>query len=339
MSAVVFNADKSYSRFISTADIRYGSPVVTITDSEAYIGISLYNTQLGGNTAFIPEKYKGYYVGLESSANIIPPPYATKIINFNQVITVDQRGLGDFLTINEAVASISDDSASKPYTIVIYPGVYKEVVAIQGNRHISLIGINRHDCIIRDDTGLYANCPLQISGDCTVENLTIIATHDDNSDMPLTGNKAYALHADYPGKGTFSVRNCTLISYQSSAIGAGLYQNQKMIIDNCEIISHTPNDPSWTITPSYGALFVHSNTASNITGQVLEVKKCVIKSDSAFACAFSNSPDGTSNMEINLYNNMFWSEVNGKANSVIKEWNTPIYSGRCYGNNVGLLNS
>ena len=337
MSAVVFNSDKSYSRFISTADIRFSSPVVSITGDESYIGISLYNTQLGGNTAFIPEEYSEYYVGLQNSANIIPAPYATKSINFNQIITVDQRGLGDFVTINDAVASITDDSALKPYTIMVYPGIYKEVVAIQGNRHISLIGVNRHDCIIRDDTGLYANCPLQIGGDCTVENLTIITTHNGNPDLPTTGNKAYAIHADYAGAGILTIRNCKLISYQSSAIGAGLYQDQTIFIENCELISHTP--ASYGTTPSYGAFFVHANTDSNVTGQVLVVKDCIINSDTAFACAFSNSPDGTSDMEINLYNNMFWSEINGKADSVIKEWYTPVYSDRCYGNNVAKLNA
>ena len=333
---IVFNNDKSFSRAVSTYELRYGSPVVTIAASEGYVGITLYNSQLNGKTAFVSARYKGYFKGLQNTHNVIPPHLAP--VNFSRSVVVDRNGNGDYTTINDALAAITYDTANDPVTIYVKPGVYEEVVRIYGNRHISIIGENMKDCILRDDTGLYENCPLQISGDFIVENMTIISTHDDNASMDNEtppGNKAYALHADYAGEGTGYIRNCKLISDQSSAIGSGLHQDQTLYIENCELISNTP--ATWTSTGNYGALFVHSATDSNVSGQHLIVKDCMMTSSSLFACAFSNSPDGTSNMTIDLINNNLYC-LNGATDATVKEWYNPVYSARSHGNNINKLN-
>jgi hypothetical protein len=338
----IYDASKQFVRAIS--EYNFGvTPKITIASNEKYIALTVANGK-ADKTALVDARYFGYFKSVGNSNNIIPPHLMKDYDDANNVIVVDAKGNGDYTTINEAVKSINDDGASNPYTILIYPSVYKEVVSIYGGRHISIIGLNMKDCIIRDDTGLYENTPLQVQGDCLIENLTIIATHDDNPSMPHTGNKAYAIHIDYEGAGITTVRNCRLISYQSSAIGAGLHQDQTLFIDNCELASFTPNASSWdessdwTTTPSYGALFVHSATDSNITEQVLTVKNCMVTSANKRACAFSNSPDGTSNMEINLINNNFWC-ADGNADSTITEWYNPVYSGRSFGNNVNKLNA
>ena len=337
----VFDSNKNYVRRISDYDFTV-TPKITISDTEKYLGITIANTKVG-HTALVDSRYFGYFKSVGNANNIIPPHKMKDLSRGNNVIVVDAKGNGDFITINSALASIKDDSSDNPYTILIYPAVYKEVVAIQGGRHISLIGVNMKDCIIRDNTGLYENSPLQIQGDCLIENLTIIATHDENAEMPHTGNKAYAIHIDYEGEGITTVRNCRLISYQSSAIGAGLHQDQTLLIENCELTSYTPNASSWdetsdwTATPSYGALFVHSATDSNVTNQRLIIKDCILTSANKRCCAFSNSPDGTSNMTIDLINNNFWC-AEGNVDSTITEWYNPIYSDRSYGNNVAKFN-
>lgn len=341
-SVCIFDANKNFVRNVPPYDFTL-RPLITITDTEKYIGITMYNEKIN-NTALVASRYIGYFKAVGNTKNFIPPHKMLDFSKGNNVLVVDAKGNGDFTTINSALNSITDDSVDNPYTILIYPSVYKEVVDIRGLRHISLIGVNKKDCIIRDDTGIYENSPLRIEGDCLVENLTIIATHDDNPTMPHTGNKAYAIHADDDGEGTTIIRNCILISYQSSAIGAGLHLNQKIIIEDCDLISYTPNASAWddtsdwTTTPSYGALFVHSATDSNVTNQKLIIKDCMITSANKRVCAFSNSPDGTSNMEIDLINNNFWC-ADGNDDRSVTEWYNPIYSGRSFGNNIAKFNA
>jgi hypothetical protein len=57
---------------------------------------------------------------------------------FAQTVTVAKDG-GDFTSVKDAIASITDASSAKPYTILVYPGVYmedpmtlKQYVALEG---------------------------------------------------------------------------------------------------------------------------------------------------------------------------------------------------------------
>ena len=105
-----------------------------------------------------------------------------KDVGSGNVITVMKDGKGDFTTINDALNyAYTIESSDNPITIIIHSGVYNEVCNVHGNHYVSLIGVNRNDCIIRDDSGIYDNCPLRIEGNAMVKNLTLIATHKNNS--------------------------------------------------------------------------------------------------------------------------------------------------------------
>ncbi|HEM3198477.1 TPA: hypothetical protein U0908_000639 [Streptococcus suis 14A] len=338
----IYDKDRKWVRNLIPYELNKKSASVLVTDNEAFVAITI-NNHFKDSTVFATlENSIGYFVAHGSSENTMPPLYkartSTEKTVKSTVIVVDKNGLGDFTNISDAVASITDDSVLNPYTIMIKPGIYEECVRIRGGRNISLTGVNFKDCIIRDTSGLYENSPLEIQGNCIVDNLTIISNHESNSAMPLTGNKGYAIHADYEGAGITTIRNCKLVSHQSAAIGAGLHQDQTLIIENCELISYTPNDSSWTVTPNYGALFVHAAMKANVSNQRLLVSNCRIESNTRYAVAFSGSSEPNSEMTIELLNNFFWSNIDGKADSVVKEWYSPKYSSRCYGNNVAKLN-
>lgn len=176
------------------------------------------------------------------------------------IITVAKSG-GDYTTISEAVAN-ANDSSDNPITIMLYPGTYDEHITLL-DRHISIIGVNRDTCIIRDDSGKYNNDPIKISGGVwRLENLTLISTHKNSGswtpswtfpDLP-----SYALHIDNGsanGKGV--VKNCYLYSENLNAIGAGTHNGENVRIENCVIVRNT-TDNNYISSDYEGAVACHS---------------------------------------------------------------------------------
>lgn len=257
-----------------------------------------------------------------------------------RVITVAKQG-GDYTTISEAVLN-ANASASRPVTILVYPGVYKESVSIGGGKYISIVGVNKQTCILREDTGVYATAPLEISAPCYVANMTIISTHDDDSVTPINDLYSYAVHCDFLGAGVAEFFNCILISNQHAAIGIGLSQDQTVKLVNCELYSYTPTDSSYK---NNGALYCHSRSVVGVTNQKLILINCIIKSEYSFATYFYDAGSGAG-MTVSLYNNMFYSNELGKTNIVnITPKTTGNLSGAInltadsYGNNIDILNA
>ena len=295
----------------------HGEPVVQYLNHKLYSSIPLY--QYYFNHMYYPLSEKG------------TSPQST-------LFTVDKSGSGDYRTITDAVNGVND-SSDNPVTILIQPGVYKESVRIRGNRHISLIGVNKNTCIIQTDGGQYENPPLEIQGDSYIANLTIIATHNDNLETDVDGLRAYAVHCDYEGDGTTEFNNCLMISHQNASIGCGLHNNQTLKIVNCELISKTPTQSSMTTN---GALFVHDGQGAS--NQKLIVKDSIIKSENGYSM-YLNGYYGTE-VDATFYNNIFWSNTLKKGNDSIHR-DAPAggisknikLTEDSYGNNVEILNS
>jgi pectin methylesterase-like acyl-CoA thioesterase len=168
---------------------------------------------------------------------------------------------GDYSTLAEAIAA-ANDSAANPVTIELYPGVYNEHITLL-NRYISIIGVNRDTCIIRDDSGRYNNDPIKISGGkWRLENLSLISTHSKAGswtpswvfpDLP-----SYALHIDNGSAGGEGiVENCYLYCENLNAIGAGTHNGEKIQIINCEIVRNT-TDANYVSSDYKGAVACHS---------------------------------------------------------------------------------
>ena len=255
-----------------------------------------------------------------------------------------------YTTINSALTyALTIASSTNPITIKVYPGVYEEVVNVYGGKYISIVGVNKLTCILRDDSGIYANAPLRISGEGYVANMTIIATHDDDTTSNISNLKSYAIHADDEGIGTLEVNNCILISKQNAAIGSGLHKSQGLRLVNCELYSETPTESAMS---KNGALFVHSQFKENVTGQKLEVINCKITSKYGNTVYINDSNKqltGTSKnsvMDCTFINNNIYSETLGKTNIIKVDApnNSNCLSGeitlnaRSYGNNINEFN-
>ena len=259
------------------------------------------------------------------------------------VITVSKFG-GDYNTIQEALDN-AKDSALHPVTILINPGTYYESLSIYNGRFISLIGINKRTCIIRNDSGDYYKAPLNIAGNVYIANLTIIATHDAGTPYKL---RSYAIHHDSKGVGTSEIYNCILISKQNSAIGIGLQDKQTLIIDSCELYKQDLSDPY-----DGGALYIHNQQPNGATNQKLIVKNSRIESEVGVAIRVEDANHRTTggygdtrDTTISFYNNVCWSKNMLKTNIVAGD--SPLGTGYnfgyikltndSFGNNVSVLN-
>lgn len=255
----------------------------------------------------------------------------------SNVITVGKTG-AMFDTINKAVDYARPlANVNNQITILVYPGTYKEVVNLLGTSYISIVGVNKVTCILRDDSGQYLNAPLRVEGNCFIHNMTIIATHDDDDSTPVDSLRSYAVHADDPGEGIAEFNNCVLISYQNSAFGCGLHTNQTVKLINCELYSYCPNESTMK---ENGALFIHDG--QDATNQNVIIKNCTIKSLYGKSM-YLNGHYGTE-VIASFYNNMFWCEETGKDSIKLNSPNNGIsnnikLSNDSYGNNVNLLNA
>lgn len=263
-------------------------------------------------------------------------------IDNNNVITVGQGN--EYATIQAAVNAAAD-SKDNPITILIMPGIYNESVDVEGQRHLSLIGVNKKTCIVRNDTGDYNNAPLKIEGDVMVKNLTFISTHDATTNVPVDSLRSYAVHADFDGAGTAEFIDCDMISMQNAAFGCGLHQDQTVKLIRCNLFSHTPTESSMLIN---GSLYCHSAVAANTSDQHLIIDDCHVESDLSWAtyindANLTNGDKTGTDMDVASYNSLFYSHEKGKTGVIHKDSGNG-FSGTIklnpmsYGNNLPELN-
>lgn len=246
-------------------------------------------------------------------------------------------------------------------SILVYPGTYPRFSTVQHgsavdlnaggsidytNRYVSIIGVNKETCIIKDDSGEYYTPPAEIRTNGIIKNLTFIATHDNPPLIPENArHKAYAVHSDY-GPENVAYENCTMISYQAPAIGIGGAQNKTIIFKNCEFYSYAPayndiNSPNdyqvnYSYLSNYGAFFYHTQPAENITGQKLIMDKCNVYSQNGDKSLWIDKGTVVSyGCEVTITNSVFDGAICGNAVDVDLE----LLTSNCYGNNVTSLNT
>ena len=233
------------------------------------------------------------------------------------LIIVSKDGTGDYTTINDAVRNAGD--IGNPTTILIREGVYDEVVYLRNKHEISLVGVNRDKCIIKNTTGEYAYSPVMINGDFEIRNLTIrmeengfLPTYSDNVFATYPG---YALHVDGNSKDITKqtigrIVNCTLYSEAFPAVGMGINQNQKVIFENCEMIRNCTKDyfkrDNWK-----GALVCHSSNYTTAPNQKFMMKDCVLHSNYGYSGNIRGELGDSSEFEVIAINNTCYSDEMG----------------------------
>lgn len=282
-------------------------------------------------------------------------------MGIGESVVVSKDGGGDYATIADAVDAITDDSATKPYTIYIKSGIYDEHIYVGGSRYLSFVGENRETCIIRSHTGMYTDAPLWIDGNFTIENLTLQMLDDEapqswtpgtSQSDPATMLPGYALHVDGGASSALDsiygyrlgvVRNCTLYSVAFPAIGAGLHSNQKLIFDGCDFIRETSakyhNNVYQYYTNYSGAMIIHDSThANDALNQNLEINNCRFICNLGKSATFRFKYGVPANVKYALINNTFWCEETSSS-VVDAELNDAVLLGYSHGNNNSNFNA
>lgn len=214
-----------------------------------------------------------------------------KLPRVNNEIIVDCNGNGDYTTIEDALFNALD-SPTNHVTIRVKAGTYypapKLGTAIyrESNRNLSIIGENKNKVILRGDCGYYDYqirvdyAPLRLSGNVTIENLTI-ESYSSQYETKATENgwdltsphcRAYCIHVDTNrlAGDEIVIKNCRLINDHFTTVGFGLRQDSTLRIENCELITTTTDDTLSGFS-NYGTVYGHLHAGAVATGQRVEI--------------------------------------------------------------------
>jgi len=144
------------------------------------------------------------------------------------IIQVSSSG-GDFTSLKDALDSITDASATNPYTIQVGPGIFVEDNPIQLKAYVSVIGSAKYTSQIEP---LNANTDLFIGANfATMDNMTVAF---------VTGATNYAVHMAVPGE--MLVQNISTFNCSNGY----LVNNAAAVMDIIDVIFLT--DTETTIT-------------------------------------------------------------------------------------------
>ncbi len=191
-------------------------------------------------------------------------------------LIVAQDGTGDFTTVTEAVNAAADGA-----TVRILPGTYENEVIKAWGKTIYLAGTDRDNCIIKNATGSYSAPPLEM-GAGSLRNLTIIASEAPSTDENGFGNYAVHVEDDNLYDRELNISNCTLISYNNSALGAGLRGGCRLYLSQTQISGMGANG---------SGLFFHDSDNPALTGrQEINLLDCTVTSEGTgmYALAFDS---------------------------------------------------
>ena len=290
----------SISFWNSETGEKYADKTYTLTPSQNVVSIPI-NVQTTSPTkiGFYSASAFATVTGKNGSNLLYVEPSATSILNAStlakwalnatvKAIVINQDNtrvlsqeihVGDglaFTEIQQAIESVIGDYA----TIIVHPkstpyGRFSLMRSLGGSypwsgltsvKHISIIGVDKTKCIVQSNTGNYDTPPAEIATNGIIKNLTFIATHTASDGTETTGS--YAVHVDNRPADTNGMKlvfeNCDFISYQTAAVGLGLYRNQDILFDHCNFKSYT--DSTWKPNENYdsaymcaiGAYFMHT---------------------------------------------------------------------------------
>ena len=238
-------------------------------------------------------------------------------------------------------------------SVFVTSGTYEEQIDTRA-KNVNIIGLDKNSCILKDTSGMYLTPPLEISGG-SVQNMTIIETGEDSTPSSPGTNPtlAYCIHVDFDQEKNNSllISNCILRCNKRAAIGSGVRNNFKMIIENCDIWSGEQED---TDHAPRGAVYIHCGATSTLdpgetnNGAIVKLINNQINCDDRLTLCFEKySPTVGIGFDVTSINNMVYSAVSGKTSACIEmenetqfDWSVLITNNsRSYGNNVTLLNA
>jgi len=254
-----------------------------------------------------------------------------------------------YTEIQQAIEAVTGDYA----TIIVHPkstpyGRFSLMRSLSGSypwsglasvKHISIIGVDKTKCIVQSNTGNYNTPPAEIATNGIIKNLTFIATHTASDGTETTGS--YAVHVDNRPADTNGMKlvfeNCDFISYQTAAVGLGLYKNQDILFDRCNFQSHT--DPTWKPSENYdsaymcrlGAYFMHTTMGYAGGNMFIRFRDCFFHHTGGTYAMVINDGDSEKTAYLEAISNTLYCDGTLVSNNMmLRPWN--------HGNNADAIN-
>lgn len=249
-------------------------------------------------------------------------------------VNVVMIGAGmDYEEIQDALIGITDDSPTNPYTLIVMPKgtPYKPFSMLRNSfsnpypwsgispRYISIIGMNKNDCIIQSDSGDYAFPCAELLTNGIISNLTFVMTNDAQTATATQGG--YCLHIDSRTNNDLGykmiIENCVMKNASGPCLGIGLHANCDLIFDHCNLLTtldqnYNPHEGYRNLS-DFGVVFAHTSTLADAQNQKLTFADCVGVCTNGnksiqIASTGSYSPE-TASFLYTLLRNVFWNNA------------------------------
>jgi hypothetical protein len=352
---------KKYRLVVKSAATNVASIKVVTQKPATNKIIRQFELSAGINTVYYKALLDSNVIRISGTGNEVYLYEISEDSPFDSIIVVDQKGHGDFTDLGKALAYIGD-SPSNHVTILVMPGIYdmpnmlNKVPAYEPNyRNLSIIGIDKKQCIIINNDGYYDassyDCAvLRLGGNCHISNLSIMqtATNFENfcqeySLVPTDHKRAYCIHldADANAGDNIVIDNCDLYSYAGACFGIGTRPNYKITIKNCYMYLDAPEELQQQ--DFYGVLIAHSygGSVSDYSNQKLEIIDCILETYNARCACWIQQHGGTQGTANNfityrLIRNALKSANQQEAFVNVGQYN--VKEAISYGNNVDSAN-
>jgi len=192
-------------QFVDTYDAEHMNMVrAFIRDMTAEIGVNP-----SGNKTTLVERLA---VSLDNDGKLIWP---------EQIVTVASSG-GHFNTIQSAIDSISDAAVNKPYTVLIYPGLYTETVTLKD--HVNLAGFDKHNTQLLNSSFMGVAVTMPADAHNKISNMTLNTTGPMSKSILMNGATLDVMNCHLTGvnrcmnveAGTTNIFGCTFSGDQGA---------------------------------------------------------------------------------------------------------------------------
>ena len=298
--------------------MRFGCPSVDVPTMQL---------QKGKNTTAY-EPYGGKFISYESISSEAKSKLSRQASNVKKVAL---DGSCDYTSISSAV-----DNANSEIVIQVMPGVYDNIVKGFG-KDISIIGIDKKRCILKNTTGDYKTPPLEMTHGY-LANMTIYAEKLEGATIPSM--LTYAIHIDRSASRnkTLLIENCDFYSDWNACAGIGTWANFTLTFKNCNFYMNNP-------TQTNGAIFFHNAGVEGELNQNIIFDNCRIYSKSDVGIYIGDAlTNGNSPLNATFINTLIYSSTKGKdcikttSGSKLSGNNISL-TGDSYGNNITILNA
>jgi hypothetical protein len=260
----------------------------------------------------------------------------------------------DYAEIQDALEAITDDTADNPYTFLIMPkkepyGRFSTIRKLSDPyvtsgriRYISMIGVDKKNCVVRSDSGDYKAPCAEILINGLLANLTFVMTNDDQTATAEKGG--YCLHIDFEptpaAPCNMVIENCDFEDASGPCLGIGLRQNNTLTIRNCNFHTTLPANyaphSGYRNLYTYGCLFAHTSSGATTQGQRIVIDNCFGLCEAgarSLNMIHAGSYDqSTADFKYTLMRNVFWNNsANAPAYNIDSDLTASPYN---FGNNM-----